>query len=167
MAVFSWYIVVLPRMWTVEQKNLCSGEDVLTEHNMVLKKEKAAYIGKLQYISQHIKVLKRFCEFILWKYNEMYQNNIYIYIYVYVCVCVWAGIATGYWLDGPGIESLVARFFAPFQTGPGAHPPSNTVGTGSLSRGKAAGAWSRSPTPSCAEVKERVELYLCSHSGSS
>jgi hypothetical protein len=40
------------------------------------------------------------------------------------------GIATGYGLDGPGIESRWgARFFAPVQTGPGAHPASCTVGT--------------------------------------
>jgi hypothetical protein len=41
------------------------------------------------------------------------------------------GIATGYGLDGPGIESRwVARFFAHVQTGPGAHPASCTMGTG-------------------------------------
>jgi hypothetical protein len=43
------------------------------------------------------------------------------------------GIATGYGLDGPGIESLwVARFFPPVQTGPGANPASCTMGTGSF-----------------------------------
>ena len=43
------------------------------------------------------------------------------------------GIATRYELDGPGIESRWgARFFAPVQTGPGAHPASCTMGTGSL-----------------------------------
>jgi hypothetical protein len=41
------------------------------------------------------------------------------------------GIATGYGLDGPGIESRwVARFFAHVQTGLGAHPASCTMGTG-------------------------------------
>ena len=41
------------------------------------------------------------------------------------------GIATGYGLDGPGIESRwPARFSAPVQTGPGAHPASCTMGTG-------------------------------------
>jgi hypothetical protein len=45
------------------------------------------------------------------------------------------GIATGYGLDGPGIESRWGmRFSAPIQTGPGAHPASYTMGTGS-SRG--------------------------------
>ena len=44
------------------------------------------------------------------------------------------GIATGYGLDGPGIESQWggARFSAPVQTGPEAHPPSWTMGTGSF-----------------------------------
>ena len=43
------------------------------------------------------------------------------------------GIATGYWLDGPGIESLWgARFSAPVQTGPGAHPASYIMAAGSL-----------------------------------
>ena len=43
------------------------------------------------------------------------------------------GIATGYGMDGPGIESRwVVRFSAPLQTGPGAHPASCTMGTGSF-----------------------------------
>ena len=43
------------------------------------------------------------------------------------------GIATGYGLGGPGIESRwEARFSAPVQTGPGAHPASCTMGTGSF-----------------------------------
>jgi len=44
-------------------------------------------------------------------------------------------MATRYGLDGPGIESRWgARFFAPVYTGPGAHPASYTMDTGSLSR---------------------------------
>ena len=43
------------------------------------------------------------------------------------------GIATSYGLDGPGIESRWgARFSALVQTGPGAHPASCTMGTGSF-----------------------------------
>ena len=42
-------------------------------------------------------------------------------------------IATGYGLDGSGIESRWgARFSAPVQTGPGAHPAFCTMGTGSF-----------------------------------
>ena len=38
-------------------------------------------------------------------------------------------IATGYGLDGPGIESRWwGRFSAPVQTGPGAHPACCTTG---------------------------------------
>ena len=43
------------------------------------------------------------------------------------------GIATGYGLDGPGIESRwEARYSAHVQTGPGAPPASCTMGTGSF-----------------------------------
>jgi hypothetical protein len=43
------------------------------------------------------------------------------------------GIATGYGLDGPGIKSrLGARFSAPVQTGPEAHPAFCTMRTESL-----------------------------------
>jgi hypothetical protein len=47
------------------------------------------------------------------------------------------GIATDYGLDGLGIESpWGARFSAPVQTGPGAHPASCTMGIGSFLWGK-------------------------------
>ena len=44
------------------------------------------------------------------------------------------GIATGYGLGDPGIESRWegARFSAPVRTRPGAHPASCTMGTGSF-----------------------------------
>jgi hypothetical protein len=43
------------------------------------------------------------------------------------------GIASGYGLDGPGIESRWgARFSALVQTGPGVHPASCTMDTGSF-----------------------------------
>ena len=50
------------------------------------------------------------------------------------------GIATGYGLDGPGIKTPVeARFSAPVQTGPGAHPAYCTMGTGSFPPGVKSG----------------------------
>jgi len=43
------------------------------------------------------------------------------------------GIVTAYGLDGPRIESRWGtRFSAPDQTGPGAHPASCKIGTGSF-----------------------------------
>jgi len=42
------------------------------------------------------------------------------------------GIATDYGLGSPGIESRWGRDFPPEQTGPGAHPASCTMGTGSF-----------------------------------
>jgi hypothetical protein len=61
-----------------------------------------------------------------------------------------------------------ARFSAPVQTGSGAQPPSYIMGTGSLFQGvKETGRGVNHPPSSRAEVKERVELYLYSPSGSS
>jgi len=43
------------------------------------------------------------------------------------------GIVTGYGLDGLGIEfRWGARFSAPVQDGPGTHPASCTIGSGSF-----------------------------------
>ena len=71
-----------------------------------------------------------------WLFCDMIELS-YIYIYIYMCVCVcmcvWGGravvfIATGYGLEGPGIESRCGpRFSAPVQTGLGAHPASCTM----------------------------------------
>jgi len=80
------------------------------------------------------------------------------------------GIATRYGLDGPEIEFLWgggATFYAPVQTGPGAHPASYTMGTGSLPAVKRPGRGVDHPPPSRAEVKERVELRLYAPSGPS
>ena len=53
-----------------------------------------------------------------------------------------------------------ARFSAPVQTGPGAHPASYTMGTGSFLGVKRPRRDVNNQPPSSAEVKERVELYL-------
>jgi hypothetical protein len=82
-------------------------------------------------------------------------------------------------LSGPGYRSLYsdllragrswdriparARFSAPVQTGPGPHPASYTIRPGHFPRGvKRPGRGVEHPTPSIAEVEERVELYLYS-----
>ena len=58
------------------------------------------------------------------------------------------GIATGYGLDGPGIESRWgARFSAPVQTGPEAHPASCTIGTGSFTGSKSDRGVTLTPHP--------------------
>ena len=70
-------------------------------------------------------------------------------------------------LGGPGIESCLvgARFFAPIQTGSGAHPTSYTIGTGSFPGVKPPGRGIDHPSLSNAKVKDRVELYIYSPSG--
>jgi hypothetical protein len=61
--------------------------------------------------------------------------------------------ATGYGLDGPGIEPRWGRdFFAHVQTGPGAHPASWTMDTGSFPGVKQPGRGAEHPTPFSAEV---------------
>jgi hypothetical protein len=65
------------------------------------------------------------------------------------------GIMIGYGLDGPGIESRWgARFFVHVQTGPGAHPASCTMGTGSFPGVKRPGGGADHPPPSSAEVRK-------------
>jgi hypothetical protein len=73
-----------------------------------------------------------------------------------VCRDSAVGAANRYGLDGPRIELVWGRNFShqlPVQRVPVPFP-----------EGKAAGAWCHPPTPSRAQVKERVELYLHSSS---
>ena len=70
------------------------------------------------------------------------------------------GIATRYGMVG-------MKFSAPVQTGPGAHPASYTMGTGSFPGVKRPGHGSDQPPPTSVEVKKRVELYLYSPTGPS
>jgi hypothetical protein len=61
---------------------------------------------------------------------------------------------------------LAVRFSAPVQTGPGAHPTSYTMGTGSFPGVKRPERGVDHPPPSSAEFKKRVELYLYLYSPS-
>jgi hypothetical protein len=71
------------------------------------------------------------------------------------------GIATRYGLDGPGIESRLRKdFIQPFR------PPMGPAVQWFIPWVEAAGATLCPPTSS-AEVKERVELYICSPTVSS
>jgi hypothetical protein len=76
------------------------------------------------------------------------------------------GIATRYGLDCPGIEfRWGVRFSAPVQTDPGAHPTSYTMITVSfLGVERPRRGVDHSPTSS-PEVKEIVDLFLYSPSG--
>ena len=72
---------------------------------------------------------------------------------------------TGYWLDGPGIESRWGRDF-PHPSRPSLGPilPPLQWVPYLFPESKAAGAWSWPSTPSRAEVKESVEVHLYSTS---
>jgi len=63
--------------------------------------------------------------------------------------------------------SVGERFSAPVQAGPVAHPGILYSGYWVFPEGKAARTWRWPPTPSSAEVKERVELYSYSLSAPS
>ena len=69
-----------------------------------------------------------------------------------------------YGLEGQAIESQWgAKFTASVQISHGAHPASDTIGTGLKRPGRRV----KHPLPSSAKVKERVELYLYGPSVSS
>jgi len=73
------------------------------------------------------------------------------------------GITTHYELDGPAIESRwELRFFHTRPNRPWSPPSLLYNGYRFFPEGKAAGAWLWPPTPSIAEVKERVEIYIYS-----
>ena len=56
---------------------------------------------------------------------------------------------------------MEARFSAPVQTGPGAHPASCTMGTGSFPGSKERPGFDADPSPTSSAVgHERVELYV-------
>jgi len=61
-----------------------------------------------------------------------FSPNISVLPFTYFGSGSLVGIATDYGLDGPGIESRWGRDFPPVQTGPGAHPASCKVDTGSF-----------------------------------
>ena len=80
------------------------------------------------------------------------------------------GIATRYWLHGPGIKSRGgggAIFSESVRTGPGAHPGSCTMGTESALGVKRPGRGADHPPPSKCRGHEGVELYLYSLAGPS
>ena len=76
------------------------------------------------------------------------------------------GIATGYGMDGPGIESRWGRDFPHLsRPTPGAHRAFYTVSTGSFPEVKRPGRGVDHPPPSSTEIKERIKLYISSPTG--
>ena len=71
------------------------------------------------------------------------------------------GIATRYGLDGPGVESRWggAKFSAPIQTSPGAHPASSIMGTGSLPGVKRPGRSVDHPPHLTPRLKKEKSFY--------
>jgi hypothetical protein len=81
-------------------------------------------------------------------------------LHVYCGLDCSVGIETGYGLDGPGIESRWgARFSAPVQTGPGAHPTSCTMDTRSSLVGKERPGHYADPSPPSSAVVKKGESY--------
>ena len=88
------------------------------------------------------------------------MNLLFAYVNVHIYYIIRGpgsvvGIATDYGLDGPGIESRWGRDFPLVQTGPGAHPASCTMGTGSFPGVKCGRGVLLTTQP-----LGRVELYL-------
>ena len=76
------------------------------------------------------------------------------------------GVATRYGLSGPGIESRSGRGF-PHPSRPAlglTQPPVQWI-PGFFPGGEAAGVRRYHPPPSSAEIRDRIELYLCSPLG--
>jgi hypothetical protein len=72
------------------------------------------------------------------------------------------GTATRYRVNGPGIKPGWGRdFAAPIQNGPGAHPASYKMGTGSF---PVLSSWG---VASSTEVKERIKLHIYTPYGTS
>jgi len=86
---------------------------------------------------------------ITWARATTTKIQIILYVLMHLC---WPGssvaIATGYKLDGPGIESRwKARFSVLVQTSPGAHPASCTMGTESFTGVKSGRGVTLTPHP--------------------
>jgi hypothetical protein len=75
------------------------------------------------------------------------------------------GIATGYRFDGPGIESRWGSDLPNHPDRPLGQPANYTRGNRIIFMNTAGGAWRSPPTPSSAEFKKRIQLYLFSPFG--
>jgi hypothetical protein len=117
--------------------------------------------------------------------NQFYMRYLYIcsltILYI-LYTCKWFDtFRLHFYVKGPGLLSrysdslragrfgyriqLGKRFSATAQNGPGANPASYTMGTGSFPGIKRPRRGVDHPPSSSAEVKEIVELYICSPFG--
>jgi len=99
-----------------------------------------------------------------WKF--WFDNHFVLWIHKVVKSCFIAEKLTRLSLDTITVRSgnrisVGARFSATVQTGPWGLPSLQYNGYRVFSGSKADGTWRWPPTSSSAEVKERVEVYLC------
>jgi hypothetical protein len=69
------------------------------------------------------------------------------------------GIATGYKLDSPGSNPSGGEISTPVQTGPGAHPASCTMGTGSFLGVKSGRGVTLTPQPHSSAMVKKGQSY--------
>jgi hypothetical protein len=106
-------------------------------------------------------------------YHSSLQNTTWIQLYsifLHLYTVAWdsvVSIVTYHRLHGPGIKSRWGRIFCTHPDWPWIPPSLLYNGYWVFLGGKAAKVWHWPPTPSSAEVKERVELYLYSLFGPS
>ena len=89
-----------------------------------------------------------------------------MFMVIKICISTYKRHSLRAWRSGDR-NPVGARFSAPVQTGPGAHPASCTMGNGSFPWVKRPRRGAAHPLPSSAEVEGRVELYIYSPSGPS
>ena len=122
-------------------------------------------------LSSQVVISKRLNRTCMWKWCTNLWGTAYRLVWFFSIILALVGRDSSV-----GIDSLRAgrsgnripvgaRFSAPVQNGPGAYSASYIMGTGSFQGVKRPRRWP--PTPSSAEVKERVTLYLCSPYGPS
>ena len=141
-----WHYILQPFLssWTSDlARNLFRGWQARSKiHFDVVLLSYGCSANGVSYLEFHTKtwyaILARTCNYACKTHHSLSQNTPLLGSrceephYAFPSIAP-VGIATRYGLDGPGIECRWgARFSAPVQTGPGAHPASSTMGTGSF-----------------------------------
>ena len=122
--VGGWIVTQEAELWKVCAVHLRSG----SERSIVLKKCRREDWPRLHLFWLFLHVLLSALILITWHSGKLVSHWRRM-----VGRDISVGIATRYGLDGPGIESRwETRFSAPVQTGPGVHPASYTMCTGSF-----------------------------------